>query len=76
MITYTSPDKIIKTIRQNDPDFYIHNGFVTSPRVGFEISNKCPSQYKFMLIEAMKNGWIEPIAYMKESEFVWEKIGE
>lgn len=76
MITYTPPDKIIKTIRQNDPDFYIDNGFVISPRVGFEISNKCPSRYKSMLIEAMKNGWIEPIAYMKESEFVWEKLGE
>jgi hypothetical protein len=29
-----------------------------------------------MITEAIKNGWLKPIAYMKESEFVWEKLGE
>ena len=47
-----------------------------APRAGFEISNKCPSQYKFMIIEAINNGWLKPIAYMKESEYTWEKLGE
>ena len=75
-MTFTLPDKIIKTIRQDDPDFYIDNGFVRSPRAGFEISNDCPRQYKLMIMEATKNGWLQPIAYMKESEFVWEKLGD
>jgi hypothetical protein len=47
-----------------------------APRAGFEISNKCPRQYKLMIIEAIKNGWLQPIAYMKESEYVWEQLGE
>ena len=76
MTTYTIPDKIIKTIRQNDSDFHIDNGIVMAPRAGFEISNDCPRQYKLMIMEAIKNGWLQPIAYMKESEFVWEKLGE
>ena len=76
MINYTTPDKIIKTIRKDDPDFHIDNGIVMSPRAGFEISNDCPKQYKSMIIEAIKNGWLQPIAYMKESEFVWEKLGD
>jgi hypothetical protein len=75
-MTFTSPDKTIKTIRKDDPDFMIENGIVMAPRAGFEISNKCPSQYKFMIIEAIKNGWIQPVAYMKESEYTWEKLGE
>jgi hypothetical protein len=75
-MNFTSPDKIIKTIRKDDPDFHIHNGFVMTPRAGFEISNDCPRQYKLMIMEATKNGWLQPVAYMKESEFVWEKLGE
>lgn len=75
-MTFTIPDKIIKTIRQNDPDFHIDNGFVMAPRAAFEISNDCPRQYKLMIIEATKNGWLTPVAYMKESEYVWEQLGE
>ena len=29
-----------------------------------------------MIIEAVKNGWLKPVAYMKESEYTWEKLGE
>jgi hypothetical protein len=75
-MTYTTPDKIIKTIRKDDPDFHIDNGIVMSPRAAFEISNDCPRQYKLMIMEAIKNGWLQPVAYMKESEYVWEKLGE
>ena len=75
-MTYTTPDKIIKTIRKDDPDFTINNGFVMTPRAGFEISNDCPRQYILMITEAIKNGWLKPVAYMKESEYTWEKLGE
>jgi hypothetical protein len=75
-MTYTSPEKTIKTIRKDDPDFTINNGFVMTPRAGFEISNDCPRQYILMITEAIKNGWLKPVAYMKESEYTWEKLGE
>ena len=75
-MTYTISPNSIRSIRQDDPDFQINNGIVVSPRAGFEISNKCPTQYKLMIIEALKNGWLQPVAYMKESEYVWEKLSE
>ena len=75
-MTYTTTDKTIKTIRKDDPDFTIINGIVMAPRAGFEISNDCPRQYKLMIMEAIKNGWLQPVAYMKESEYVWEQLGE
>jgi hypothetical protein len=75
-MTFTTPDKIIKTIRKDDPNFYIDNGIVIAPRAGFELSNDCPRQYKSMIMEAIKNGWLKPIAYIKESEYVWEKLVE
>ena len=73
---FTMLNTTIKTIRKDDSDFMIDNGIVMAPRAGFEISNDCPRQYKLMIMEAIKNGWLQPIAYMKESEFVWEKLGE
>jgi hypothetical protein len=75
-LTFTTPGKTIKTIRKDDPDFTIINGIVMAPRAGFEISNDCPKQYISMITEAIKNGWLKPIAYMKESEYVWEQLGE
>ena len=75
-MTFTSPDKIIKTIRQNDPAFHIHNGFTMAPRAGFEISNDCPYNHLQILKTCIDRGWIKPVAYMKESEYVWEKLGE
>jgi hypothetical protein len=75
-MTFTTPDKTIKTIRKDDPDFHIHCEFLMAPRAGFEISNDCPRQYKLMIIEAIKNGWLQPVAYIKESEYVWEQLGE
>jgi hypothetical protein len=75
-MTFTTPEKTIKTIRKDDPDFIIINGIVMAPRAGFEISNDCPRQYKLMIVEAIKNGWLQPVAYMKESEYVWEQLGE
>lgn len=75
-MTFTTSDKTIKTIRKGDIDFYIDNGIAIAPRAGFEISNDCPRQYKSMIMESYKNGWLKPIAYMKESEYVWERLAE
>jgi hypothetical protein len=75
-MTFTIPEKTIKILRKDDPNFHIYNGIVMAPRAGFEISNDCPRSYKLMIIEAIKNGWLQPVAYMKESEFIWEKLGE
>ena len=69
-------NKTIKTIRKGNVDFLIQNGLTMTPRAGFEISNECPRQYKSMIMEAYKNGWLQPVAYMKESEYIWEKLGE
>ena len=75
-MTYVLSEKTIKSIRKDDPDFHIDNGIVMAPRAGFEISNDCPRQYKLMIMEAIKNGWLQPVAYMKESEYVWEQLGD
>jgi hypothetical protein len=76
IFTSLDKNKTIKTIRQSDLDFYIDNGITISPRAGLEIGQKCPREYKMIISECINNGWLKPIAYMKESEYVWEKLGE
>ena len=70
-MTYTIHRSQIRTIRQEDPNFIIQDGLTITHRAGFEISNDCPRQYKLMIIEAMKNGWLQPIANLTERELIF-----
>ena len=70
-MTYTIHRSQIRTIRQEDPNFTIQDGLTITPRAGFEISNTCPRQYKLMIIEAIKNGWLQPIANLTERELIF-----
>jgi hypothetical protein len=76
MITFTTTGKIFKEIKQGDPDFTMTDGIKLVPRAGIEISQRCPSNYARMITECINHGWIKPVAYMKDSEYVWEKLGE
>jgi hypothetical protein len=70
-MTYTVYQSQVRTIRQEDPNFIIQDGLTITPRAGFEISNTCPRQYKSMIMEAMKNGWLQPVANVTERELIF-----
>jgi hypothetical protein len=70
-MTYTIHRSQVHTIRQEDPNFTIQDGITITPRAGFEISNDCPRQYKLMIIEAIKNGWLQPVASVTERELIF-----
>jgi hypothetical protein len=70
-MTYTIHRSQVHTIRQEDPNFIIQDGITITPRAGFEISNDCPRQYKLMIMEAIKNGWLQPIASVTERELIF-----
>jgi hypothetical protein len=73
-MTFKLQTSCVRTIRQGDDNFHIHDGMVISPRAGFEISEQCPAEYQKFLMECWGNGWIKPVAYMKDSELVWETL--
>ena len=75
-MTFTTNGTIFKEIQQGDPDFTMTDGIKLVPRAGFEISKNCPREYKLILVECINNGWLKPIAHVKESEYVWEKLGD
>ena len=64
----------IRTLRQGDPGFAIVDGVVMAPRAGFEISERCPQQYRLILGQAIDYGWIRPIANVKDHELMWERL--
>ena len=65
----------IKILKRGDRGFTIcTDGISISPRAGFQINSQCPREYKLVLQECISNGWIEPVAYVTESEFVWSEL--
>ena len=66
----------IRTIRQDDPRFQIQDEFFMATRAGFEISDRCPSEYKVVLQECINNGWLKPVAYMTEREMIFMGLND
>ena len=65
-----------RTIKQGDPKFMLVDGMVTVPRAGFEINQRCPNEYKLILLDCIKNGWLSPVATVKDNELFWEEFSK
>lgn len=64
----------IRTIKSDDPRFYIQDGMVTAPRAGFEISTSCPSEYRMIIMQALQYGYLKQVANVKDTELFWENF--
>ena len=60
----------IRCIRKDDPNFMIPNGIMLSPRAGFELHLEMPIEYRMIINECFHNGWVKPVAYMSEKEYM------
>ena len=74
MIEYKTHRSQIRIIRHRDDDFMLDDGMMVCPRAGFEISSGCPRNYAEIIDECLKQGWLKPVAYVKESELMWERL--
>lgn len=64
----------LRTLRPNDPDFILKDGLMLSPRAGFEISQRCPTEYIKILQECIRYGWIMPIATVYDWELTYSRL--
>ena len=64
----------IKTIRPGDKKWWLEDGFIMSPRAGFEISKHCPDTYVSMLQQAIDNDWITPVAHVYGKELTMDAL--
>ena len=76
MIKFCKQPKQTKMIRQPDPEFFIKDGITLVPRAGFEISSGCPKEYRLVLQECIHNGWIKPVAHIRDYELTYDKLFE
>jgi hypothetical protein len=64
-----------KILRSQDPDFcFSPDGLTMVNRAGFEITDKCPIEYKRIIQHCYQKGWIEPVAYMRDIEYTMELL--
>jgi hypothetical protein len=75
-INISRRNSVIRRITPNDPDFCIISGYAYYPRAGVEVTSKCPADYRDMINLAISKGWVEPVAHIQESEYMWEKLSD
>jgi hypothetical protein len=64
-----------KTLRQSDPDFtFSPDGVKIVPRASFEISQRCPENYRSLIQECIGHGWLKPVAHMRDTEYTMELL--
>jgi hypothetical protein len=48
--------------------------FTLSQRAAIEISNECPSNYASVIAQCINRGWIKPVAYVSDEEYLLLKL--
>jgi hypothetical protein len=61
----------IVTIKPGEPDFVIKVGLTLTTRAGIQVSENCPGNYIAIIQKCMQEGWLKPIACMRDSELIW-----
>jgi len=64
----------IRTIRHGDSKFMLQDGLMICPRAGFEISEKCPTNYAKVLAECIEYGWLKPVAHVYGKELTMDAL--
>lgn len=74
-VTVTITTVNVKKLTRGDSDFmFSHDGITLTPRASVEFSSMCPSSLIIQVQDAIAKGYIKPIAYMTDREYVWEKL--
>ena len=64
-----------RQLMPSDPDFsFSPDGITVVNRAGFVISSGCPYNYREIINECIRHGWLRPVAHMRDSEYTWEML--
>lgn len=73
-MTFTVHKSLVRTIREDDPDFKIVDGFTIVPRAMIHVLPECPAEYKRMIGLAVSNGWLKSVAHVKDYELMMDRL--
>lgn len=71
----TTDTVTFKVIEQNDSDWFISDGIRLVPRACVQISQNCPNNIKLIINDAINKGHIKLQAFVKDKDYMWEKLG-
>lgn len=73
---FLSKRRSIRMLTKKDKHFTFNDGFAITNRAAIQISKNCPDEYKSILLQAMRYGWIEAVAYLPEEELIFAGLTE
>lgn len=74
MINISVASTGVKEIDHGDPMFTIHSELAITRRAGIKISSQCPAEYVMILAQALEKGWVAPVAYVTNEEYLIMKL--
>ena len=75
MIKFTTSNQSAVTLRHSDAEFlFSPDGITVVPRACLEIALDCPYEYKLILAKCVDQGWIRPVAHMRDVELTMELL--
>jgi hypothetical protein len=74
MINISINNSGIKELDSNDPLFTINGRMIVSRRAGIKIESSCPGHIINMIAKAYDQGWIKPVAYVTDEEYMVMKL--
>jgi len=66
----------LRTVRPGDSNWLLKDTVIVAPRAGFEIKNECPREYLSIIHECINNGWLRPVATVRDTELFWEEFSK
>jgi hypothetical protein len=72
---YSTTNSCYKTYKSSDSDFtFSPDGITLVPRAAFKISQRCPENYRDLLVECINHGWLQVVAHQPVHEDFMEKL--
>ena len=75
-ITLATNNTRVRKLTAKDEDFCIISGYSYYPRAVINVDDSCPEHVKRTIHLAMSKGWISAEAWVKDSEYMWEKLND
>lgn len=63
-----------RTLRPGDVGFTMNDGFMVATRASLELDPRCPMEYRTIIQTALSNGWLKPIAVVRDYELTREAL--
>lgn len=72
---YIEPDvSWFVKVTPKQPEFRMVDGITLMSRAAIEFSDHCPSDLANQVLDAMRMGWIQPVAYVHKHDYLADRL--